>query len=320
MPPLSRRLRRLVDWIPTCERLIDVGTDHAYVPIAALLEGRAQSSVGIDCHQGPIDRACENAGQYSVGDRLSLICANGLTAVSLQEGDVVVLSGIGAKEIADILSQSKRPPGVCFILQPQRDADRLRSFLLAENIALIAEQLVLERGISYVFMMVKDRRDVEHDWLEPYRRYAPAARVDHDLLRNASLFRLENSQTVGAEEPGEQLMTTKQAAAFWLGPALSAAADKWCERHRSANHEQNRITDYEYLLNIEDPVAIDSDFFRKALAGAAFSPDEWRIYLDEQHKKLTKQVRGHPALKACLTGLRAQRFATCSVLRGKNEC
>ena len=33
---LTGRLEEIVRWVPECERVIDVGTDHALVPIALL--------------------------------------------------------------------------------------------------------------------------------------------------------------------------------------------------------------------------------------------------------------------------------------------
>ena len=50
---LTTRLEEIIQMVPRCERVIDIGTDHALVPIAVLSRDIADYAVGIDkspCH------------------------------------------------------------------------------------------------------------------------------------------------------------------------------------------------------------------------------------------------------------------------------
>ena len=42
---LSSRLQRIADFIPPGDRIIDVGTDHAYIPIDLLLRDPAARAI-----------------------------------------------------------------------------------------------------------------------------------------------------------------------------------------------------------------------------------------------------------------------------------
>ena len=45
---LTARLQLLADWVPQGAALVDVGTDHAYLPVWLMLEGRLCSAIACD--------------------------------------------------------------------------------------------------------------------------------------------------------------------------------------------------------------------------------------------------------------------------------
>ena len=57
---LSRRLCAAADFVRPGAVVADVGTDHAYLPIALCQSGRARSAVASDINEGPILRAREH--------------------------------------------------------------------------------------------------------------------------------------------------------------------------------------------------------------------------------------------------------------------
>lgn len=59
-PKLSPRLRAAAELVRPNAFVSDVGTDHAYLPIALCLEGKIRGGVVSDINQGPIDRAKDN--------------------------------------------------------------------------------------------------------------------------------------------------------------------------------------------------------------------------------------------------------------------
>ena len=54
---LSKRLQQIADFIQPGERIVDVGTDHAYIPIWLLLNGIVTDAAATDIRSGPLDRA-----------------------------------------------------------------------------------------------------------------------------------------------------------------------------------------------------------------------------------------------------------------------
>ena len=143
---LTPRLRRLADWVPLGTRLADIGTDHAYLPVWLVLEGRVASAIASDLRPGPLQRAKETAKTY--GTEIDCRLCNGLTCITPDEVDTIVIAGMGGETIAAILSAA---PWTAMghhtlLLQPMTRSEALRLFLMEHGYAIKREALVLDRG------------------------------------------------------------------------------------------------------------------------------------------------------------------------------
>ena len=150
---LTPRLRLLADWVPPGARLADIGTDHAYLPVWLRLHGRAASAIACDLREGPLARARET-GRIWGADGVDYRLGNGLTVVSPEEADTIVIAGMGGENIAAILA---RAPWTAdgdhtLLLQPQTRAEVLRAFLAENGYAIRREALVEDRGVLYPVM------------------------------------------------------------------------------------------------------------------------------------------------------------------------
>lgn len=127
---LSNRLAAIAAYVPKGSRVIDVGTDHAYIPIYLRKQQIAASCLATDINKGPIDKAKKNIDAYSV-DNIRLKQTNGLVGLEDEEADVIMISGMGGFLIVEILKRSlplvKRMKKL--ILQPQQDIDEVRHCL-----------------------------------------------------------------------------------------------------------------------------------------------------------------------------------------------
>ena len=50
---LTPRLRMVADLLPADKILVDVGTDHAYLPSAMIQEGKIGAAIAADLREGP---------------------------------------------------------------------------------------------------------------------------------------------------------------------------------------------------------------------------------------------------------------------------
>lgn len=150
---LTPRLQLLADQVPPGARLADVGTDHAYLPVWLRLHGRVVSAIACDLREGPLARARETGRAYGA-DGIDFRLGDGLSVVSPEEADTIVIAGMGGENIAAILEQAPwTADGVHrLLLQPMTRAEALRRFLMDYGYAIRRETLVRDRGTLYPVM------------------------------------------------------------------------------------------------------------------------------------------------------------------------
>lgn len=148
---LSKRLSAVAEFVTPGGCLVDVGTDHGYVPIALLEQQKISSAIAMDVNRGPLERAREHIAQYQMGDYIETRLSDGLHALRAGEGDSLLIAGMGGGLTVRILSEGE-PLLSGFrelILEPQSDIDRVRAWLLEHGFFLAQENFVEEDGKYY---------------------------------------------------------------------------------------------------------------------------------------------------------------------------
>ena len=154
---LSPRLGAIAELVPDgCGCLADIGTDHGYVPVSLLLEGKIRRAVAADIGALPLDHARRTAEQYGVTEQLDFRLGDGLSVLTPGEAEVIVIAGMGGDAIAEILAAAPwSRAGPLLLLQPMSKAETLRPFLPENGYAVLAERLVQDKGVLYPILTVR---------------------------------------------------------------------------------------------------------------------------------------------------------------------
>ena len=102
---LSRRLREAAALVTPGNRLADIGTDHGFVPIFLVEEGKIPSAVAMDVNPGPLQRAREHIKEHGLEDRIRTRLSDGLSALGEKEADTILIAGMGGALSVRILEQ-----------------------------------------------------------------------------------------------------------------------------------------------------------------------------------------------------------------------
>ncbi len=154
---LSPRLRMVADLVPPGIRLADVGTDHAYLPAALLLEGTIPFAVAADLRQGPLASAKATVRRAGLEGKVAFRLCDGLQGIRPEEVDGVAIAGMGGETIAAILAAAPwtREQNVPLILQPMSSMPDLRKWLEENGYQIITEELCREGDTLYTAMLVR---------------------------------------------------------------------------------------------------------------------------------------------------------------------
>ena len=154
---LSKRLMFIVNHIDKCESIIDVGTDHGYIPIYVVKNNICDKAIASDINRDPVKKAKMNVSLEGLSDKIDVRLGGGLATVKKGEVNGVVMAGMGGNLIRDILEadMDKVSKYDFLILQPAQNPEVLREYLYISGYEILAEDLCYDEGIYYELFKVR---------------------------------------------------------------------------------------------------------------------------------------------------------------------
>ena len=171
---ISKRLRKVAGFVPRDAKILDVGSDHAYLPIYLIQQGKISSAIAGEVVEGPYQSAVTNVADNQMSDKISVRLANGLAAFEVEDQiDVIVIAGMGGGLIADILDNgsAKLASVKRLILQPNNREDELRRWLCGHDFQITEEAIVEENGKFYEIMIAEQGYQVLNAEQEGFAHY-----------------------------------------------------------------------------------------------------------------------------------------------------
>ncbi|MFT5871959.1 MAG: tRNA (adenine22-N1)-methyltransferase [Clostridium sp.] len=154
---LSIRLKAIASMIEECNSIIDVGTDHGYVPIYLVKNGVIKNAIASDINRGPVEKAKHNITLNNVASQITCRLGSGLSTVKKEEVQVAIIAGMGGNLIRDILEADLDVVKhfKYMVLQPVQNAEVLREYLYSSGYDIIDEEICSDDGKFYEIIKVK---------------------------------------------------------------------------------------------------------------------------------------------------------------------
>ena len=154
---IGDRLLSAAEFVRQGAYLADVGTDHAYLPLLLLTEGKIRRAILTDINEGPLASARKNAEESGFLDKVSFKLTSGAKELSDLGITDYSICGMGGELIADIIKDAPhlKSQSVRLILQPMTKEGHLRRFLAKEGFSIIAEAYSSDAGKFYVCFAVE---------------------------------------------------------------------------------------------------------------------------------------------------------------------
>lgn len=158
---LDARLAMCASFVREGHVLADVGTDHGYLPIRLLLDGRIPSAFAADIRPGPLSTARENARRFGVEDQIIFCLCNGLTHIPPETVQDITIAGMGGEMILKILRDSSWAceEGRRLILQPMTMVPKLRRGLAELGLYISAEKAVVAANRVYTVICAEKAQE-----------------------------------------------------------------------------------------------------------------------------------------------------------------
>ena len=149
---LGNRLLSVAELVRGGAVFADVGTDHAYLPLFLLKNGKIERAICSDINVGPLENARANAEEYGLTDKISFVLTDGAVALSGLGITDMAICGMGGELIADIIEAAPfiKNERVHLILQPMTKQEHLRTYLLKNGFEITGEVYSAEGQRSYI--------------------------------------------------------------------------------------------------------------------------------------------------------------------------
>ena len=155
---ISKRLELVASFVPQGSILLDVGSDHAYLPIELVERGQIEAAIAGEVVVGPYQSAVKNVDAHGLEEKIQVRLANGLAAFEEEDQvSVITIAGMGGRLIATILEEGldKLVNVERLILQPNNREDDLRIWLQDHGFQIVAESILEEAGKFYEILVVE---------------------------------------------------------------------------------------------------------------------------------------------------------------------
>lgn len=187
---LSKRLHSIARMVTPGNRLVDVGTDHGYIPIYLMKEGIIPGALAMDINKGPLERADAHINEFGFGDNIQTRLSDGLAKYNTGEGDTILIAGMGGALTVNILTQGydKLSDIKELILSPQSEIFLVRRFLNKEGFRIVDEKMVLDEGKYYTVIRAVPG-DEEHSYNSFEEKYGYLLIKKKDMVLKDYLVR-----------------------------------------------------------------------------------------------------------------------------------
>lgn len=154
---MNKRMHAIVKYIEPGRGMIDVGTDHGYLPAWMATHGYRGNIIASDINGAPLQKARETAEKAGVAGRITFQLCDGLNQCRPDSVDTIIIAGMGGDMICRILDMAEwcMDRRYKLILQPMTKSEVLRYWLIYNEFEILSEDLVPEGGKLYQLIVAR---------------------------------------------------------------------------------------------------------------------------------------------------------------------
>lgn len=159
---LEQRLAQLASMVEPGSRVADIGTDHAYLPIALVKDKKIDFAIASDVAAGPLNNAINDIKGAGLEDKIITRLGSGLETLQPEDKiDTVIIAGMGGKLMRDLLDKPAQENKFYenLILEPNVGEPIVRKWLMNHSYKIEAEKIIEVSGHIYELIKAKHVTD-----------------------------------------------------------------------------------------------------------------------------------------------------------------
>ncbi len=161
MIKLSPRLNAIADMVSEGAKVIDIGCDHALLDIYLYQNKISNRIIATDINKNALNNAKENIKKYFLDKKIITRLGDGLNPLHDDDINTIIISGMGAHTIIDILKRDKNKLKniETIIIQSNTKIELLRKEISKLNYLISDEDVILDNNKYYtVIKFIKGKK------------------------------------------------------------------------------------------------------------------------------------------------------------------
>lgn len=151
------RIKALASLVDNDALVVDIGTDHAYLPIYLYENDITKNIVASDISSNALLFAKNNLEKHNLRGKIKLVVSDGFK--NLDECfDIAIISGVGTETIKKILDNEVLPNKL--ILSSHKNVSDLREYMFKIGYKIEKEIIVYENNIYYNIIKYVKGKDI----------------------------------------------------------------------------------------------------------------------------------------------------------------
>lgn len=156
---LSNRLQVLADLVKDGASIIDVGSDHGYLPVYLAQKDKCKRIIASDISPASLSAARRSAENFLLTEAITFLVMPGLDGITAAVVDTIVIAGMGGETIVGILQDAPWTNhwSINLILQPQSKRNILFRYLYDNGYDIIRNISVTDKRRQYTVIQAAGR-------------------------------------------------------------------------------------------------------------------------------------------------------------------
>ena len=148
---ISNRLKSLVKYVDTNDKVIDIGCDHALLDVYLVKTKIVNNIIVSDVSSNALEQGINNIKKYNLEDYIDARVGNGLEVLKDTDNvDTIIISGMGTSTILEILNNKYLYNVKKLIIQSNRDYYELRRDVVKLGFVIKEEEVIEDNGKIYI--------------------------------------------------------------------------------------------------------------------------------------------------------------------------
>lgn len=151
---LSKRLQQVAKFVKKDEVIVDIGSDHGYLPIYLVQKNLVPAAIAGEVVPGPYQKTKEEVALHHLTEKISTRLGSGFDVLEVgEEIGSAFICGMGGILISEIIEKGLHDQKIGretrLILQPNNNEETLRKLLMKHQFQIEEESVLEENGKYY---------------------------------------------------------------------------------------------------------------------------------------------------------------------------